>query len=434
MSKLNKTKSGLLFYDDFSERTLLWQLSPSDANCLKFGGDGLRIIHNRRYVTFTIPEPDTDEYSCIVELEHIPANYDDIAGVIVLSSNKEYAECQSYLATGPSELNNSTMFNDDVRRIVKEEIEKNDSIVWFENNNVPDKDVGNISGSEEQDKDFKDTVYRYIKLTKQKYRYMFWASEDTKKWIEVGNVKFDDSGVIGFFLYGTTDEEILENSHCYFKNVAIYDGRYLIIDGISRKYEFEMFDENGTILMRTDDIAFYGIMSRSTQRTVINTINMPMPIRNVTLRIFKKNDYENTIAGFNLGEETYGGDMFYLEQDIRVYIGQNEIKTNELYDLGTFFRGNYFIRLSVMNCEDYPVGDVKLRIVRYSEYYGGEEEVEIALSEDGIIESELEYKKELIIPEIQVSESRDVFMRLMDKPDQGFYMAANDYRFKIMIE
>ena len=133
MANLMKTQNGLLFYDDFSERTLMWTLSPSDANCLSFGDKGLRMSHNRRYCSYTITEPAVDEYSCIVKLDHIPFNFTDIAGVLVLSSNKEYAECQTYLATGPSELTNSSQFETDVKNIIDITMASYNYVQWTEN-------------------------------------------------------------------------------------------------------------------------------------------------------------------------------------------------------------------------------------------------------------------------------------------------------------
>lgn len=449
MSKLNKTISGLLFYDDFSERTLMWQLSPSDADCIRFGDKGLQILHNRRYVTFTIPEPDLDEYSCIVELEHLPFNFDDTAGIIVLSSTKEYAECQTFLATGPSEIVNSNTLKDDIRELMSQVLDEslNDTFVTYSSddgvNAVTSRTSVGSSGSNSNEAagKFKDTVYRYIKFTKQKHKYMFWASEDSIKWIEVGNVKFDDSGVIGFFLYGTNNQKMIDNSHCYFKNFALYNGRYITIDGITRKYEFEIFDESGITVLRTDDIAYYGIMSRSNTRTVINTVNMPMPLKNGKLRVFKKvDDKEETMDVFNLGETTYGGDGFTFERNLKIFIDQHEVISSELFDLGTFFRGNYYIKVDIMNCEDYVVDDIKVRVIKYSEYYDGESDVMIALHDrytnDADLEyKDLEYKKELIIPEIEPSESKSIYIKLIDEDmNQGLYSVANDYRFKIMID
>ena len=214
MAKLNKTNSGLLFKDDFTEKTLMWTLSPSDANNVFFGDSGLQMKHNKRYVTYTIVEPSVDEYSCIVEIDHIPANYDDIAGVLVMSTVKDYAECQTFLATGPSELVNSEQVNLDIENMIKDAIA--DNVVTYSidadnaidgNTQAPTSSAHIHGASVDTDAPFVDKIYRYIKFTKNKYKYMFWASEDGNEWIEVGNVKFDNSGVIGFFIYGTEDKE-----------------------------------------------------------------------------------------------------------------------------------------------------------------------------------------------------------------------------------
>lgn len=442
MAKLNKTNSGLLFKDDFTEKTLMWTLSPSDANNVFFGDNGLQMKHNKRYVTYTIVEPSVDEYSCIVKIDHIPANYDDIAGVLVMSTVKDYAECQTFLATGPSELVNSEQVNLDIENMIKDAIA--DNVVTYSidadnaidgNTQAPTSSSTHIHGaSVDTDAPFVDKIYRYIKFTKNKYKYMFWASEDGNEWIEVGNVKFDNSGVIGFFIYGTEDKEILDNSHCFFKSFVLYNSKYITFEGIDRKYEVEIFDENGNIIMRTDDTKYMYNINRSNKQILFNSTSTSLPIKNGVLRIFPKNNYEQTISQFNLGEEVYGGDGFTLERDIRLFIDKIELKPTELYDLGTFYRGSYFVKIDVHNNEDYILHDVTLKVLKYSEYYGGEEEIALALHLEGKSESELVYSKRVIIPEIKPSESKSVFMKLMDKPSQGLFDTGNAYRFKILIE
>ena len=441
MATLNKTNSGLLFKDDFTEKTLMWTLSPSDANNVFFGDSGLQMKHNKRYVTYTIIEPSVDEYSCIVELDHIPANYNDIAGVLIMSTVKDYAECQTFLATGPSELINSEQVNLDIENMIKDAIADNVVTYSIDADNTIDSDTQaptsstHIHGaSVSTDAPFVDKIYRYIKFTKNKYKYMFWASEDGNEWIEVGNVKFDNSGVIGFFIYGTEDKEILDNSHCFFKSFVLYNSKYITFEGIDRKYEVEIFDENGNIIMRTDDTKYMYNINRSNKRILFNSTSTSLPIKNGILRIFPKNNYEQTISQFNLGEEVYGGDGFTLERDIRLFIDKTELKATELYDLGTFYRGSYFVKIDVHNNEDYILHDVTLKVLKYSEYYGGEEEIALALHLEGKSESELVYSKRVIIPEIKPSESKSVFMKLMDKPSQGLFDTGNAYRFKILIE
>lgn len=441
MAKLNKTNSGLLFKDDFTEKTLMWTLSPSDANNVFFGDSGLQMKHNKRYVTYTIVEPSVDEYSCIVKIDHIPANYNDIAGVLVMSTVKDYAECQTFLATGPSELVNSEQVNLDIENMIKDAIADNVVTYSIDADNAIDSNTqaptpsAHIHGaSVDTDAPFVDKIYRYIKFTKNKYKYMFWASEDGNEWIEVGNVKFDNSGVIGFFIYGTEDKEILDNSHCFFKSFVLYNSKYITFEGIDRKYEVEIFDENGNIIMRTDDTKYMYNINRSNKQILFNSTSTSLPIKNGILRIFPKNNYEQTISQFNLGEEVYGGDGFTLERDIRLFIDKTELKPTELYDLGTFYRGSYFVKIDVHNNEDYILHDVTLKVLKYSEYYGGEEEIALALHLEGKSESELVYSKRVIIPEIKPSESKSVFMKLMDKPSQGLFDTGNAYRFKILIE
>ena len=438
MANLMKTNNGLLFYDDFSEKTLMWTLSPSDANCLSFGDKGLQMKHNRRYCSYTITEPAVDEYSCVIKLDHIPFNFSDIAGVLVLSSNKEYAECQTYLATGPSELTNSDQFEDDVRNIIDIIMAQKNYVQWSENDEevpeviIPGED--DVDSENPQVGTFVDTIYKYIKINKSKYKYIFYASADSYNWIEVGNVKFADSGVIGFFIYGTNSKELLANTHCYFNDFAMFSSKYITISGISRNYDMEIIDDSNKVLLRSDMIEYQYMISRSNQECLINTTMLPMPLINSKLRVYPKGNYDTTAFEFDLGEKVYGGDVFTLEKDIRLYINNQEIDQSKLYDMGTFYHGSYYVRVDVHNHEDYILNDVKVKVVKYSEYYGGEEPVGVALYSEDQLESELEYKKQVIIDEIRPSEGKSIFLKLIDKPVQDFYNTANSYRFKIIVE
>lgn len=444
MAQLNKTANGLLFTDYFKEQTLMWTLSPSDANNLRFGENGLTMLHNRRYTTFTIVEPAAEEYSCIVELDHVPRNFDDIGGVIVLENTKEYAECQSFMATGPSELGNAHLIQQDIHTMIKELMHGNYVTYSFNGKEIVENPVEDVDNSDPSDPTgteagntdtgFVDTLYRYIKFHKIKYKYIFYASADGIHWIEVGNVKFASSGVIGFFLYGTTDQDIIDHSHFNVKSFVLYSGKYLTVDGINRAYEIEIYDGDGNILLRTDNNAYYHLFSRSNTRLLINTTTMPIPIKNAILRIFPKGDYDTTIARYDLGPETYGGDGFSLEHNVKIYIRGTELSPYHLYDLGTFFYGNYTIEAVIQNFEDYALKDLKVRVIKYSEYYGGEEEVEIALYDENLFVTQLKYSKQIVIDNLGPTESRRFYIKLVDKVLQGAYDPANLYRFKIVIE
>lgn len=440
MANLMKTQNGLLFYDDFSSKSLMWTLSPSDAICLSFGDKGLRMSHNSKYCTYTITEPAIEEYSCIIKLDHIPYDLNDIAGILVLSSNKEYAECQTYLATSPSEITNSSQIETDIQNLIDVAIDNYNLVQWTENDEqLPDINTS-ITTSPDSGittipvRNFIDTIYKYIKINKVKHKYVFYASSNSYDWIEVGNVSFADSGVIGFFIYSTEDQELIDNSHCYFNDFAIFSSKYLIVHGLDRSYDMEIVDGDNNIVMRTDMAEFQNIISRSKKECLINTTTLPMPILNSRLRIYPHGYYETTINEFYLGEKVYGGDTFTLERDIRLYIDNQEIDQTQLYDLGTFYHGSYYIRVEVHNHEDYILNDVKVKVIKYSEYYGGEEPVGVALYSEDQLENELEYKKEVIIDEIKPSEGKTIFMKLIDRPVQDFYKTANSYRFKIIVE
>lgn len=433
MASLNKTTNGLLFFEDFSEKTLMWTLSPSDASSLSFGEEGLQMTRTRRYVTYTIVEPSTDEYSCILKLDHIPTESTDTAGLLVMSNTKEYAECQSYLATGPSELGNAEDVYLDIENMVKGILAE--EYVKYEE--ITDKAANEETTTEEasSNEEYIDEVYQYIKFTKVKYKYIFYASKDSIVWIEIGNVKFKDSGVIGLFLYGSTDDEVLAlENHCIFNTFALYSSKYITIDGIDRQYEMEIRDGDGNVLIRTDSIQYSFMISRSSKTCIINTTTLPTPIQNGTLRVYPKTNYEVTISEFDLGAEVYGGDGFALESDLELFIDNVSIDQDTEYDLGNFYRGSYFVKLDIHNNEEYSVNDITVKVIRYSEYFGGEEEVYLSVESDGIEPEDLLYEKEVIIGKINPSEGKSVYLKLMDKPMQNPYMTANSYKFKIIIE
>ena len=91
-------------------------------------------------------------------------------------------------------------------------------------------------------------VYKYIKINKVKYKYVFYASADSYNWIEVGNVKFANSGVIGFFIYGTKDQDLINNSHCYFNDFALWT--VIIFDMKQKKELLTYFKTNKDIFNR----------------------------------------------------------------------------------------------------------------------------------------------------------------------------------------
>lgn len=422
----------------------MWTLSPSDANNLAFEEDGLRMKHNKRYVSYTIVEPYLEEYSCIVHIDHKPVNYDDIAGIIIMSSSHEYAECQSYMATGPSELVNADSFKVDIENMMNRLLADTNFVHWYQDDepvkeNTPEitETPNRVPGTSVEDSlAFIDVKYNWVKFTKMKRKYIFWASTDGYTWIEIGNVIFEGGCQIGFFIYGTEDEDILKNGHCVFKSFAIYNSKYISFQGIGREYECELIDNANHVVFRTDDVSYSYMINRSNKEILINTLVSPMPIMSGKLRIYPKHDYDNTVMSFDLGDKIYGGDTFSLERNIKLFIDNKEVSSLELYDLGDFYSGNHYIRVDVYNAEEYAISNVKISVMQYSEYYGGEEMVAIAKTPYGeqLPAPDLEYKKSITLNDIGPSQGRSFFMKLTDTPTQDFYMTAHSYRFKIIVE
>lgn len=430
MANLIKTSNGLLFYDDFSTNTLIWTLSPSDKDCLTFGDDGLKIQHNDSYISYTMVEPEVDEYSCIVKLDHTPLDEKDIAGILIISNTQDYAECQSYLATASSAIGNGgqNISIDSLGEVfVEYTIDDGSGSSGLGSGGT----TTGTSGSS-PDVSFVDTIYKYLKFNKVNNTYAFYASPDGFNWITVGNVKYQHCGGIGLFLYATDNPDVIDKSHCIFNYFCLYNSKFLSFSNIDLAYEFEIIDGNGNIIIRSDVSTDIPIISRSKKLCLINTNTLPMPILNPRIRIFEKDNYINTISEHELGENIFGGDSFSLTHDIRVFIDNVEVDQMNLYDLGKF-KGEQFIKLDIYNHEDYVLSNLTVKVIRYSEYYGGEEQVMIA-KYDEAESAELVYSKQVTIDQLNPTEGKSVFVKLVDKPIQDFYMTANAFRFKIIIE
>lgn len=457
MSEIKKSVDGLLFYEDFSDpSSLMWTLSPSYmTEVLEFGAKGpvvtekgLRIRHSGKYITYTINEPvDTDEYACIVDLHHVPISFEDIGGVIVLSNNNHYAECQTYLATGSSEVGNSKYFYQDIQEMIDVTLDNKYVTYKFDDINIDDHGdtPGEIVDPSENPENYnpfspgpyKDKVYRYIKFYKIRYKYFFYASTDGFTWINVGSVAFEQSSVIGLFLYGyEEDSNLVRDGFFKCNTFAIYSSKYINIHGIDTLKEFEL-SSNGKILLRTDNTEFLLLGSRSNKTTLINTTSLPMPIENAHIRVYDKEDYSMTYAEYDLGT-VYGGDEFIITTDLRVFIDNSdvrtEVKTNQMFDLGSFYHGSNYIKMYIHNYDTEPADNITLQVNRYSIYYGGEEEVKIALYEDNLPMHSLSFYKKIKIERIQPSEGVTVYIKLTERPVQDYFMTANEYRFKIIME
>lgn len=502
MSVLKKSTDGLLYFEDFSDpNSLMWTLSPSYMpQVLEFGAKGpvatetgLTIRHSEKYVTYTMVEPDDrEEYGAIFSIHHVPVALSDIGGVIVLGNTNQYVECQTYMATGPSEIINSDNFlvdlqgmvtqgieeklgnrqlSDIVNEMVENSLRENGYIIdasgegasgfpdnpppipGFDDPEIPDSDDpevsdpdsetqepsdepsdGNPYGDQEVVEGFVDTIYKYIKVYKIKHKYYFYASPDMFDWIEVGNVSMETSAGIGLFLYGTNDQSVLTSGRFKCDNMAIYTSRFFYIYGIDSRKDFEILSNN-KIIFRSDSSKYLHMRSRDNRNTVINTTELPMPIKDAVIRIYPKREYANTISQFNLGD-IWGGDEFHFKVNLKVFVEdyEHEIVNAEYFDLGAFYSGNSYVKFIIHNYDTDPAENVKISIKRYSTYYSGDDMVYVGIFDEDHPISAISFHKEITIPVIHPSEGVIIYAKLADSPTQDYFMKANDFRFKMIME
>lgn len=444
MATLIKSKEGIIYDEDFQTNPLIWSLTPSTVDCLRFKQDGLHILHNDKYVMYTMREPIQQDYCIIVELEHNPLTKEDIAGIIVFSNTQDYAECQTYLATGPSTIDNHG------RNIDYDLGEKYVEYSYIDGSSINDGSTGGDSNTPPVE--FVDTIYKYIKVVKHchdvKSIYEFYASADGKEWIDVGNADYAQNNTIGFFLYSTNDENVLANGKFVIKSFRIYSAQDIVINGINILQEFEIYEkvladpqnqqslEKNTIL-RSDVLGSNQVVKNGSTAT-INTNSLLVPLQNAWIRIYQKDDYETTLYEYPLGYHTIGGDEFTITYDIKLFIDNQEIEKGALYNLQTLFTDTYRRNIIVYNNEDSLLQNVKVSIAAYSEYYSGEEVVKLALynNTQEIVPSvnEFEYNDYVIIPSLPAHTGQEIIIKLSDVPSQDFYAVANDFRFKLLIE
>ena len=457
---------------------------------------GLRIKHSNKYVTYLMPEPsDMEEWGCIFSISHFPVSTQDIGGVMVMNTTMQYLECQTFLGNSPSEIVNGDEFMEELDNTVNRKVEEvfderlidkladlglisvfeggGEGASGFPTNPpaIPGFDDGGIGGggiggftpgpsipgmddtgdTEEEDEEdeeedepeepdtpaawtYDDTFYRYIKVYKVKHKYYFYASADLdmKHWIEVGNATLETGSRIGLFLYGSDDVRTIREGRFKCNYVDFYASRFINIYGITIDQEFAIYSD-GQLVFRTDEYEYQHMIGRSLDTSVINTTELPVPMKNAIIRTYEKNNYENWTGEYHVGD-IYGGDVFNFMMDIRVFVNNasNEIAVDQLYDIGTFYKGDHYIKLIIQNCDTEPALGLNIGVRKYSPYFEGEDEVYLAEYQEGIPAGLLEYSKNITL-NIHPSESKSLYVKLFENPVLGFDSKANDFRFKIVI-
>lgn len=449
MATLIKEEEGILYNEYFHENPLIWSLTPSETDCLRYGEDGLRILHTNQYVTYMLQEPESrgydkgkECYCLIMHLDHTPITEEDIAGLIVMSDTNNYAEFQTYLATSPSTIGNN---GENVN--AGYDLGAHYVSYRFDDEEDESHEGGSSSSDEETivnpSTGFVDTIYKILKVIKYDnaigYTYQFFASSDGFNWIEVGNFDTTRRNSIGFFLYGTKDARTLQRGKFIIHEFALYKNRYITINGINILQEFEIFDRrlNKTILRSDDTLHGQLMVSHHGNRVQIDTTHMVLPLTDAWIRIYTKGHYNDTVAQFDMDNLTFGGDIFTISYDIQLRIDNEIVPNGEPYDLGTLFTDTFRKNIVIYNNENIDLANITVSITAFSEYYNGEEVVQLAFYKENMEYQSVPpytYKQSLMIPKLEAHTGVELVMKLSDVPKQEFYSVANKYRFKLIIE
>ena len=426
MPKLNKTESGLLLYEDFKQSSLIWTPSPNNYQDIEFGEDGLRIRHSDLYKTITLEEPEGN-FSFMCKINHKPIDADDIGGVIIMSNDTFYAECQSYIATKPSYITNANQTEDQIIDFINQFLEKYVEYSIEDDDGIyPSTSTSNSGNTNSSDKNssssFVDVMYPYIKFTKLNSRYTFWASTDCVNWIEVGNTELADSNRVGFFLYSF--EKDITNSNFYVEYAVLYNNNYVIIDNIKENQDIELRTQDGALIYDMNS----NPVKRKNNQILIDTTLLKMPFKNIRLVILQN---KKIICEYEI-PELIGGDKYSYWYDIKVCIDNQELNQEELFDLGTFYHHEQTIRIDIYNQEEYELENLKVSVTSYSPYYDGNETIGVSLYDEN--EKNYSFSDVVTIPNIQPTEGKSILIKLTDKIMQNFYKKAGAYRFKINIE
>ena len=271
------------------------------------------------------------------------------------------------------------------------------------------------------------------------HTYQFFASSDGISWIEVGNTDYNENNSIGFFLYGTKNEKVLRKGKFVINAFHIYENPYITINGINILEDFEIYDPHlKRTILRSDTFPGRDMVNHNGNNVKINTNHLVLPLHDAKIRIYSKMDYSDTRGEYTLDNYTFGGDIFTITRDIKLFIDNEEVLAGNTYDLGTLFTNKFRKNIVIYNNEDYALGNIKVSITAYSEYYSGEEVVKLALyNGNEAYQKDYEdyhYNDYVIIDRLEAHTGQELIMKLSDVPKQEFYSVANKYRFKLLIE
>lgn len=371
MTILEKVVSGELYEDDFDSISLLWDIYPSSSSDrVTEQSYGVGIKHGDGRVTMSIPTPD-DNYVFQAEIEHSPKEFEDIGGIVVLSTTDNQIECQTYHHSMQGE----------------------------------------------------DQDYKYVKVCADKSLFDFYASKDGESWDMIGNSSLDQANRVGFFLEG---KGLPMFSDFKVKRANMYRNNKLTISEIAGNKIVSLKDSKGQeLIIGNKNVR----LSHEDSKIFIDLTNLILPIRGATLKV---TDDDNNLVSELKDIDIHGGDSYRCIRNVEFYINGTLVNLENPFDVGRLNEENNTYKLEVKNTGATTLFKPRVRVLGYSRFYRGEGLVSIALPTE--LEEELAFNSYIDLPDLMPGGIREAVIKIDRDRDETAPFYAEEYRFKITLE
>lgn len=365
MATLSKAISGFILEDKFDSSNLLWDISPNDYSRVVYESGFVGLEHGEERLIMSIPTPSKD-YVMQAYIYHFPKSLSDIGGIVVLSNTGNQIEYQNF-------------FN------------------------------GTIDSS----------IYRYIKVVVEKEVYNFYASEDGKTWIDVGNSQMTDGNRIGFFIDGILT---VKSEKFVILEAEFYKSNFITINNIPKNGSIKIYNNSGINILEDNDFN----VKIEDNKAIVDFTKAVLPMRNYSISVFSP---DGTLFSSLKDIDINGGDVYECNYDIEISIaGEGTIiNSDNIFDLGRVHGGDTVIPLIITNKEKTTLNDLKMSIITVDYYRGGEF---VKLSLDGSDE----YNNSIKISNLPPNTGINVNVKIERDLSQFTPAISDSYRFKIVIE
>lgn len=372
MATLAKSATGLLIHDNMDFLNSYWAITPQTGDRVVVSARGdVELEHGDVRASMLISAP-TGDYVFQTEISHVPSSLADVGGVLIYADSINQIELQSYFS-GTAGLNQ---------------------------------------------------FYKSIKVIKEGDRFEFHATKDNEIWEIVGKSLLQDAHMIGFFLDGPKTET---SQRLTVKNAAFYRSNFVCFVGIPSSYTIKVYDRtmNEKLTIRAIDYP----LGETGGKMLVDLSRKLLPIMDATIRIL---DGE-VVVHEKFVESFCGGDTYDFTYNIGVMI--NDVLIDEIvdYDFGYVGSGGQINKLSVLNKDDSPLQNKKIKVTAFSEYYRGGKFAKLAFVDSNGVEMS-SYSEELIMPEIPAGGRLDMALKIERDASTEAPFFNKEYRFKVLIE